>query len=67
MLDEEGFNGEFVVGFVDNDKTFKVSNKDVFGVTHAPGTSSTNIVSVRDKNLPRFSRNNVQKTSTSIV
>jgi len=56
----EGFNGEFVVGFVDNDKEFKVSNKDVFGVTHAPGTSSTNIVSTRDKNLPRFSRNNNQ-------
>ena len=41
-IENTGFNGEFEVGFVENDKEFQVSSKDVFGTVHAPGTTSTN-------------------------
>ena len=52
-----GFNGEFVVEDIVDDKTFTVNDVDVFGITHDPGDilSDTNI---RNKVLPRFKRNN---------
>ena len=52
-----GFNGSFVVASIVNDKTFTVSDVDIFDVTHDPGTF-TNDTNVRDKTLPRFQRNN---------
>ena len=60
-IENTGFNGEFEVGFVENDKEFQVSNRDVFGSIHAPGTTSTNDVSTRNTTLPKFTRNNNQK------
>jgi len=60
-IENTGFNGEFEVGFVENDKEFQVSNRDVFGTVHAPGTTPTNDVSTRNTTLPRFTRNNNQK------
>ena len=60
-IENTGFNGEFEVGNVENDKEFQVSNRDVFGTVHAPGTTLTNDVSTRNTTLPRFTRNNNQK------
>ena len=60
-LENSGFNGEFIVGNVENDKEFQVSNTDVFGSVHAPGTTLTNDVSTRNTTLPKFTRNNNQK------
>ena len=52
-----GFNGSFAVAGIVNDKTFTVSDVDIFSVTHDPG-NFTNDTNVRNKNLPRFQRNN---------
>ena len=54
---EFGFNGEFAVEDIVDDKTFTVNDVDVFGVTHDPGTI-LNDTNIRDKVLPRFKRNN---------
>lgn len=51
-----GYNGKFLVSSVTNDKTFSYSSTDVFGTTHDVGTFTNNISS-RNKNLPRFTRN----------
>ena len=55
-----GYNGTFTVNSITDDKTFTYSSTDVLGTTHSPGniTSDTN---VRDIELPRFSRNDVQE------
>ena len=54
---EFGFNGEFAVEDIVDDKTFTVNDVDVFGVTHDPGTI-LNDTNIRNKVLPRFKRNN---------
>ena len=51
-----GYNGKFIVSSIANDKTFSYSSTDVFGTTHDPG-SFTNNIATRNKNLPRFTRN----------
>ena len=51
-----GFNGSFAVASIVNDKTFTVNDVDIFNATHDPGTF-TNDTNIRDKNLPRFQRN----------
>jgi len=56
--DNVGYNGIFEVGVTD-DVTFNYSTTDRFGVAHTPGTF-TNDVNVRDTNLPRFERNDMQ-------
>ena len=49
----EGYNGTFTVT-VTNNMVFTYTN------TQSPGASSTNDTSVRDQNLPRFERNDLQ-------
>ena len=56
--DNLGYNGRFEVA-VTNDVTFNYSTTDTFGITHTPGTF-TNDVSVRNTDLPRFERNDLQ-------
>jgi len=53
-----GYNGVFQVS-VSDDVTFKYSTTDVFGVAHTPGTFTSD-VNVRDIDLPRFERNDMQ-------
>jgi len=53
-----GYNGTFVVSSITDDKTFSYSSTDVFGVTHNPGTFTSNI-NTRTKELPRFTRSDV--------
>jgi len=55
-----GYNGTFSVTTVNDDKTFAYSSTDIFGVTHSPG-NITNDTNVRDIELPRFVRNDVQE------
>ena len=55
-----GYNGTFSVTAVSNDKTFTYSSTDIFGVTHSPG-NITNDTNVRNIELPRFVRNDVQE------
>jgi len=52
-----GYNGTFIVSATSNDKSFTYSTTDIFGVVHSPGTFTSNIT-VRNKNLPRFTRTN---------
>jgi hypothetical protein len=56
--DNLGYNGRFTVAVTD-DVTFNYSTTDTFGIAHTPGTF-TNNVNVRDTNLPRFERNDLQ-------
>ena len=56
--DNLGYNGRFEVAVTD-EVTFNYSTTDTFGVAHTPGTF-TNNVNVRDTNLPRFERNDLQ-------
>ena len=58
--DNFGFNGTFEVSSVVDEHTFTVADVDIFGVTHVPGTPLFN-TQVRDKNLPRFSRNDTKE------
>ena len=58
--DNIGYNGTFNVLSVTNDKTFTYSSTDIFGTVHSPGTF-TNDINVRNIELPRFSRNDVQE------
>lgn len=53
-----GYNGLFQVS-VSDDVTFSYSTTDVFGVAHTPGTFTSD-VNVRDIDLPRFERNDMQ-------
>ena len=55
-----GFNGTFTVDSIIDDKTFSYENRDVFGVAHDPGTF-TGDINVRNNELPRFTRNDVQE------
>ena len=56
--DNVGYNGRFQVTVTD-DVTFRYSTTDTFGIAHTPGTFNNN-VNVRDINLPRFERNDLQ-------
>jgi len=56
-LENVGYNGTFEVVSVVNDKTFTYGTTDVSGVTHTPGTTSTNNTNIRNTSLPRFTRN----------
>ena len=49
-----GYNGTFIVKSVPNNMTFTYEN------TQSPGASLTNDLSIRDQNLPRFERNDLQ-------
>jgi hypothetical protein len=53
-----GYNGTFIVSSITNDKTFSYSSTDVFGVTHNPGTFTSN-TNNRTKDLPRFTISDV--------
>lgn len=59
--DNDGYNGFFKVTSVVSDKVFLYSEslKDIFGVSRNPGTF-TNNTSLRNVNLPRFERNDLQ-------
>ena len=50
----DGYNGTFTVATVPNNMEFTYEN------TQSPGATFTNDVSVRDENLPRFERNDLQ-------
>ena len=54
-----GYNGTFLVDSVQTDKDFKVSEEDVFGTVHAPGTFNS-LINTRADELPRIQRNDVQ-------
>ena len=56
--DNLGYNGRFEVAVTD-DVTFNYSTTDTFEIAHTPGTFTNNI-NVRDINLPRFERNDLQ-------
>ena len=58
--DDLGFNGTFSVSEITNDKQFKYSTTDVDGVVHSTGTNSTNDVTIRNTDLPRFERNDLK-------
>jgi cytoskeletal protein CcmA (bactofilin family) len=53
-----GYNGTFAVSAITDDKTFSYSSTDIFGVTHNPGTFTSN-TNTRTKDLPRFTRSDV--------
>ena len=55
-LDDKAYNGTFIVTDRDNSKEFRVSNKDVEGAAHSPGTFINN-TGVRNNQLPRIDRN----------
>ena len=55
-LDDKAYNGTFTVTDRDNSKEFRVSNVDVEGAAHSPGTFVNN-TSVRNNQLPRIDRN----------
>ena len=53
------YNGKFKVTQIVDDKTFRYSTTDVFGIIHNPG-SFTNNVAIRNDSLPRFERSDVR-------
>ena len=55
-----GYNGTFTVDSIVNDKVFTYGTTDVLGIVHNPGTFTHN-TAVRDTNLARFRRNDVQE------
>ena len=55
-----GYNGSFLVSNIVDDKTFDVSDVDIFGITHTPGSGSFDS-NVRDKTLPTFRRSDSQE------
>ena len=55
-LDDKSYNGTFIVKDRISSKEFQVSNVDVDGVGHSPGTFN-NTTGTRDNQLPRISRN----------
>tara|TARA_Y100001970_G_scaffold16140_2_gene18166 strand:- start:4216 stop:9783 length:5568 start_codon:yes stop_codon:yes gene_type:complete len=55
-VDDKGYNGTFEVTDVIDEKTFKYSYTDVFGITHNVGVYS-NDTHTRSTLLPRFNRN----------
>ena len=59
--DNIGYNGEFTVSSILNDKTFTHSVIDIFGVTHNPGTFINNTTSERGPLSPRFERNDLKR------
>jgi len=54
-----GFNGDFRVSEIVNEKVFKYTTTDSFGIVHSPGTFTGN-ANVRTTALPRFERNDIQ-------
>ncbi len=54
-----GFNGSFVVYSINNEYEFMVSEKDIAGLTHAPGTIISFNRSVASE-IPTFSRNDLK-------
>ena len=54
-----GYNSTFKVITTADNKTFTYSTTDVVGVTHDPGTFTSD-VTTRDLNLPRIQRNDLQ-------
>jgi|694.fasta_scaffold00167_99 hypothetical protein len=59
-LSNEGYNGKFAITGIVDDHTFRYSTVDVTGVTHSPGTFTSN-TATRNTNLPRFERSDVNK------
>ena len=59
-LDDKAYNGTFIVTDRDNNKEFKVSNIDVEGLAHSPGTF-TNNTGTRNNQLPRIDRNDCKE------
>ena len=55
-VDNIGYNGTFTVSTIVDGKTFTVRDEDIFGTVHVPG-NFTNNTNVRNKELPRFKRN----------
>ena len=55
-VDDKGYNGTFEVTDVVDEKTFKYSYTDVYGITHNVGVYS-NDTHTRSTLLPRFNRN----------
>ena len=55
-VDDKAYNGTFLVTDRISSKEFQVSNIDVDGVGHSPGTFN-NTTGTRDNQLPRISRN----------
>ena len=55
-VDDKAYNGTFLVTDRISSKEFQVSNVDVDGVGHSPGTFN-NTTGTRDNQLPRISRN----------
>jgi len=55
-VDDKGYNGTFEVTDVVDEKTFKYSYTDVYGITHNVGIYS-NDTHTRSTLLPRFNRN----------
>ena len=53
-----GFNGDFTVAGITDDKTFSYSNVDNSGLTHNVGIFSG--ATTRNTNLPRFERNDLK-------
>ena len=51
-----GYNGRFTVNEITNAFTFKYNRTDVDGISHTPGTFTSDTNS-RTSNLPRFERN----------
>ena len=54
-----GYNSTFKVTTTADNKTFTYSTTDIVGVTHDPGTFTSD-VTTRDLALPRFERNDIQ-------
>ena len=54
--DDKAFNGTFIVTDRISSKEFQVSNVDVDGVAHSPGTFN-NTTGTRNNQLPRITRN----------
>jgi len=59
-LDNLGYNGTFTVNSITGSNTFTYLATDIFGVTHNPG-NFTNDTNIRSIDLPRFTRNDVQR------
>jgi len=55
--DNQGFNGDFEVQSIIDDKTFTYFDKNIRNITQNPGSPTFN-PHVRDKTLPTFSKNN---------
>ena len=55
-----GYNGDFTVAGISDDKTFTYSTTDVNNLTHNVGIFSGTSTTTRNSALPRFERNDLQ-------